>query len=84
MTQNKLISVDNLQEAFKKPTLNNGTKSNYGFGWVILSDNTAMHNGNWLAANTYYVRNTKKKTGLVLLDNSSNMLFDKIIKNLIN
>lgn len=82
--KNKLISVDNLQEAFKKPTLNNGTKSNYGFGWVILSDNTAMHNGNWLAANTYYVRNTKKKMGFVLLDNSSNMLFNKIIKNLIN
>ena len=81
--KNKLISDKNLQEAFKKPTLNNGTKSNYGFGWVILSDNTVMHNGKYQAANTYYVRNTKKKTGLVLLDNSSNMLFDKIIKNLI-
>ncbi|AXT54259.1 beta-lactamase family protein [Aquimarina sp. MMG015] len=80
--QNDLISEENLKEAFKKPTLNNGKKSNYGFGWVILSEDTVMHNGVWLAANSYFVRNTKKKTSFVLLDNSSNLFFNKIIKNL--
>ncbi len=77
--ENKLISNDNLKEAFKKPTLNNGEKSNYGFGWVIINEDVVMHNGAWLAANTYFVRNTKKKTSFVLLDNSSNLFFDKII-----
>ena len=75
---NKLISEENLKEAFTRPTLNNGEKSNYGFGWVIVNDEVVMHNGAWLAANTYFVRNTKKKTSFVLLDNSSNLFFDKI------
>lgn len=77
--ENKLISNENLKEAFKRPTLNNGEKSNYGFGWVIINDDLVRHNGAWLAANTYFVRNTKKKTSFVLLDNSSNLFFEKII-----
>lgn len=78
---NNLISSENLKEAFKRPTLNNGTKSNYGFGWVIINDDVAMHDGAWLAAHTYYVRNTKKKTSFVFLDNSCNLFFNKIIEN---
>jgi CubicO group peptidase (beta-lactamase class C family) len=80
--ENKLISNENLKEAFKRPTLNNGEKSNYGFGWVIINENVVMHNGAWLAANTYFLRNTKKKTSFVLLDNSSNLFFDKIIESI--
>lgn len=80
--ENKLLSNENLEEAFKRPTLNNGEKSNYGFGWVIINENVVMHNGAWLAANTYFERNTKKKTSFVLLDNSSNLFFKKIVGNL--
>lgn len=80
--ENKLISNGNLKEAFKRPTLNNGEISNYGFGWIIINEDVVMHNGAWLAANTYFVRNTKKKTSFVLLDNSSNLFFDKIIGNI--
>jgi len=80
--ENELISDDNLKEAFKRPTLNNGEKSNYGFGWVIVNEDVVMHNGAWLAYNTYFVRNTKKKTSYVILDNSSNLFFDKIIANI--
>lgn len=80
--KNNLISDKNLKEAFKKPTLNNGELSNYGFGWFVVNDDIAMHNGAWLAANTYYYRNTKTKNSMVILDNSSNLFFDKIIKNL--
>lgn len=80
--ENKLISSENLKEAFKRPTLNNGEKSNYGFGWVIINEDVVMHNGAWLASNTYFVRNIKKRTSYVLLDNSSNLFFDKIIKNI--
>ena len=80
--KNELISNENLKEAFKRPILNNGQTSNYGFGWVIVSDDIVMHNGAWLAAKTYFVRNIKKKTSLVILDNSANLYFNKIIKNL--
>jgi len=80
--KNDLISEENIKEAFKKPTLNNGEFSNYGFGWIIINEDIVMHKGAWLAAKTYYVRNTKKKTSFVLLDNSSNLLFHKIIENI--
>jgi CubicO group peptidase (beta-lactamase class C family) len=80
--KNKLISNENMKEAFKRPTLNNGKTSNYGFGWVIINEDVVMHNGAWLAANSYFIRNTKKKTSFVLLDNSSNLFFNKIIEHI--
>jgi len=79
---NKLISDKSLEEAFERPTLNNGEKSNYGFGWLIINEDVAVHNGAWLAANTYYIRDRKKQNSFVILDNSSNLFFDKIIKNI--
>ncbi|MEL6719329.1 MAG: serine hydrolase domain-containing protein, partial [Bacteroidota bacterium] len=69
--ENDLLSEFNLAEAFKKPQLNNSSSSDYGFGWVITDDG-AWHNGSWLAARTYYKRNTKNGTSVVVLDNSSN------------
>ena len=40
------------------------------------------HNGAWLGANTVIIRNTERKNCLVILDNSSNIFFDKIIGEL--
>jgi len=79
--KNSLLSPSNLAEAFKKPTLNNGKLSDYGFGWLV-TDNGMWHNGSWLGARTIIVRNTKKKTCMVLIDNSSNVFFDEIIEEL--
>ncbi|MEO0338196.1 MAG: serine hydrolase domain-containing protein [Bacteroidota bacterium] len=79
--ENDLISPDNLREAFVKPQLTNGKASDYGFGWMV-TDNGSWHNGAWLGANTIIVRNTEKKTCMVILDNSSNIFFDKILKEL--
>ncbi len=80
--ENDLISAENLKEAFIKPQLNNGKVSNYGFGWMI-TDYGTWHNGAWLGANTIIIRNTDKKTCLVVLDNSSNIFFDKIVKEIL-
>jgi len=77
--ENDLIQESNLQEAFIKPVLNNGDTSNYGFGWVI-TDHGMWHNGRWLGANTIIDRNTENKTCLVILDNSSNVFFKEILK----
>jgi len=78
---NNLISNSLLDEAFKKPTLENGEISEYGFGWII-TENGMWHNGAWLGANTIIMRNTKEKTCTAIFDNSSNLFFDKILKEL--
>jgi len=79
--ENAIISEENMKEAFKKPVLNDGSVSDYGFGWIIINDDVMMHNGKWLAASTSIMRNIKKKTCIVVLDNSSNLYFDEIMKN---
>ena len=77
---NLLVSNNNLKEAFKSPTLTNGQKSNYGFGWQIY-DEGVWHTGAWLGARTFIIRNTKKKECIIILDNSSN---SKSINSIIN
>ncbi|MEM1124992.1 MAG: serine hydrolase domain-containing protein, partial [Bacteroidota bacterium] len=78
---NPLIGQENLQEAFKKPTLNDGTISDYGFGWII-TEKGMWHDGAWLGARTVIIRNTEHKNCLVVLDNSANVFFDEILKAL--
>lgn len=77
--ENELISETTMLEAFKKPLLNDGSYSNYGFGWGIKKDGVA-HNGSWLGARTIIVRNTEEKNCLVILDNSKNPLINDIAK----
>jgi CubicO group peptidase (beta-lactamase class C family) len=78
---NELISPSNLQEAFKIPKLMDGTISNYGFGWQITEEGM-QHTGGWLAARAIIIRNLDKKTCIVVLDNSSNPYFEKVVKEL--
>jgi CubicO group peptidase (beta-lactamase class C family) len=81
-TENHLLSQETLKEAFKKPVLNSGKESNYGFGWLI-TPNGMWHNGSWLGANTVIIRNTKENKCLVILDNMSNLFFfDDIMSEL--
>ena len=77
---NSLINAELVEEAFAKSTLNDGSKSNYGFGWVI-EENYKWHNGSWLGARTYYARQNKGLS-FVILDNSSNERIDKIAKQI--
>ncbi len=79
--ENELLTQDNLKEAFEIPSLKSDNVSTYGFGWGI-HDNTTRHYGMWLAANTFIIRNTDKKTCIVLLDNSFNIFFRKIVEQL--
>ena len=79
--ENNLISSENLQEAFQPVTLNDGSVSNYGFGWGINGHKVA-HEGGWMAARTLIARNRETKTCLVILENSSNLRFNGIVKEL--
>lgn len=74
---NPLVSNTLLQEAFKRPTLNDGTKSDYGLGWGIEQDHH-WHNGAWLGARTFIARYPESRLCVVVLDNSSNSRFMKI------
>lgn len=79
---NPLVSDDLLEQAFERPKLNDGTSSDYGFGWVV-EGKRHWHNGAWLAANTYIVRYPESHCCLVVLDNSSNEIwFDEIARHL--
>lgn len=78
---NPLVSDELLQEATRRPELNDGTESNYGFGWVIQRKRH-WHNGAWLGAQTYVARYPESRCFLVVLDNSSNVRLGDIIDRL--
>jgi CubicO group peptidase (beta-lactamase class C family) len=78
---NPVISADLSAEALERARLNDGTQSDYGFGWVIEEDRV-WHNGAWLGARTYIIRYLDTKGCLVVLDNSSNLRIDAITKQL--
>ncbi|CAM1371440.1 serine hydrolase domain-containing protein [Tenacibaculum xiamenense] len=79
---NKLLTPEELSPAFELPKLNNGKTSNYGFGWVLNAD-SFWHNGKWLAANSFLMRSKTNDFSLILVDNSTNMRFEKISEMLL-
>lgn len=79
---NDLISSEHLKEAFKMPTLTDGTISDYGFGWTVSGDDMVWHNGSWLGARTAIIRRMSNKTCLVLLDNSLNERHNDILQQI--
>jgi len=74
----RLLNQASLKEAFTKNTLNNGRLSPYGFGW-ILTENGMWHNGGWMGARSMLIRNVKQKKCIAIIDNCSNIYFDKIL-----
>jgi CubicO group peptidase (beta-lactamase class C family) len=79
---NPLISNELLRQATTRPKLNDGTTSDYGFGWVIERKGH-WHNGAWLGANTFIARYPQSRCCLVVLDNSSNPRVDEIAGRLV-
>lgn len=80
-SENKLIGKDHLVQAFVPPVLNDGTNSNYGFGWG-LGDKRMSHRGRWLASNSFIQRDTELGTCIVVLDSSTNPEFEEIVEQL--
>lgn len=75
---NPLVSDELLEQAFTAPKLNDGTISDYGFGWVI-ENGRQWHDGSWLGANTHVARYPASRSFLAILDNSSNPRIDEIV-----
>ena len=75
----KLVPQSTLQEAFTPGKLNDGSNTNYGFGWFI--PNTASgkkvvdHTGGWVGFVTYIYRETEENNCIVILTNNSSSYF---------
>lgn len=65
----------------RRPTLNDGTLSDYGFGWVLTNEG-AWHNGQWLGACTCISRRLRERDCIVVLDNSSSWIVDGMASEL--
>ncbi len=82
----KIIKQSTLQEAFSPMKLNNGSFSNYGFGWDLRTDpvlgEIVQHNGDNPGYKTYIIRYIDKKKTIIVLNNNALLNFNAIIKQL--
>lgn len=80
----RLVSARTLQEAFTPMRLNNGTLSNYGFGWDLAQDPIAgrivWHNGDNPGYKTIIIRFIDHHQTVVLLSNNAAASFDSLVK----
>jgi CubicO group peptidase (beta-lactamase class C family) len=71
---NKLVQQSTLMDAFKPMTLNDGTISNYGFGWQISNDaamgRVVSHTGDNPGYQTQIIRFIDQKKTIILLHNN--------------
>jgi CubicO group peptidase (beta-lactamase class C family) len=80
---NKLISQTILAEAFKPMILNNGTISNYGFGWELRpTENIVWHNGDNPGYKTIIIRFLENRATLIILCNNATDEFENLTANL--
>lgn len=67
-----LVSASTLEEAFKPVTLQNGTKSYYGFGWVLNAEGISVsHTGGWVGFRNFILRDIAPGYDVVFLSNAS-------------
>jgi len=84
---NKLVMQSTLRDAFTPMKLNNGSFSDYGFGWELFNDPVAgkivQHNGDNPGYKTQIVRLIDKKKTIIVLNNNAIQNFNQLIKQLI-
>ena len=82
----KLLPKEYLDEAWFSGTLNNGKKTNYGFGWFLEDKSkpkAVSHAGGWVGFVTYLYNEIETKSGYIILtNNSTDNAFD--FKNVID
>ena len=82
----KLVKQSTLQEAFTAMKLNNGSLSDYGFGWSLRTDpalgKIVSHNGDNPGYKTQIIRYIDKKKTMIVLNNNAHRDFNAIIKQL--
>jgi CubicO group peptidase (beta-lactamase class C family) len=82
----KLVKQSIVQEAFTPMKLNDGSLSNYGFGWMLRTDSalgkTVQHTGDNPGYKTQIIRCIDKRKTIILLNNNAHMDFNLIISQL--
>lgn len=70
---NTLLSKNGMDELFQVATLNDGTKTQYGFGWMIDNNadfgKTVSHGGGWPGYKTYIERHIDNDKTIIFLQN---------------
>lgn len=83
---NKLVQQSTLQEAFTPMKLNDGSLSNYGFGWSISSDSlmrkVVSHTGDNPGYKTQIIRCIDKNKTIILLNNNAHTSFATLINDI--
>lgn len=71
--KNKLLSKSGMNEVFEVGTLNDGSKTNYGFGWMIDQNKDfgklTNHSGGWPGYKTYIDRHIDNDKTIIILQN---------------
>jgi CubicO group peptidase (beta-lactamase class C family) len=82
----KLIKQSTLQEAFTPMKLNDGSISNYGFGWDLRTDSLfgkiVSHDGDNPGYKTKIIRYIDKKKTIIFLNNNAHQNFRALIGQL--
>jgi CubicO group peptidase (beta-lactamase class C family) len=78
----KIIKESTLAEAMQPANQDMIGSRNYGYGWRIkyLADKTPLfyHGGWWKGYNTYFMRNPKDHSSIIILSNKVNWSFNSI------
>ena len=79
-----LVGQETIQEAFSPTTLNDGSLSNYGFGWEILPDSKlgkiVSHSGSNPGYKTVIVRYLDEGQTLIMFCNNAHQQFEALQK----
>jgi CubicO group peptidase (beta-lactamase class C family) len=68
----KLVKQLTLKEAFSTGTLNDGSETDYGFGWSIgefCDSSFVEHGGAWVGFRTYIIRFLSERLSVIVLSN---------------
>ena len=86
----QLVSKNGIDEIFNNATLNNGTKTKYGFGWFIDNNESfgkiINHSGSWPGYISYIERHIDNDKTIILLQNNDNRntkIPSKLIRNIL-
>ena len=84
LANHTIIPKPFLDEALSSGALNNGEKTNYGFGWFIDSEEgkplIVSHSGGWVGFATYLQNDLDAKSGFVILTNDSGENFGPVLR----
>jgi CubicO group peptidase (beta-lactamase class C family) len=75
LSAERLVKQTTLDAAFTPARLNDGSSTNYGFGWTIENSNgvrVLSHGGAWVGFRTYIARVPAERFSVVVLSNAAN------------